>query len=378
MLILLLFGEVLFMADQKITLFTYIGDYGQMVERISVFPYQGTVSSGDIRCVNTYTDVSTTIPSKGIIKTMIKDEELVLYCDPFLYRADFCICGTDFQITKDRATKVVVKDADLFEAKTEGGVVYRIFMPMASGPRPLILFCHGGGECGSDNLQQLTGTLGAIKLAKRFPDMYVMAPQAPDFGMSMEEAFAKMQLHGDPFKVQIGADTDTQADDRGWNRDYCAKVCRLIRRMIQDGRVNPKRVYVIGMSMGGAGAINMVSVDPDLFAAAAPICPSMNGDSYPILANWPEGVPVYITTSYIDHSMSRHAYILKACSKLWDKGRKDVHFDIYTQEELEAYGIIADPRLSAKEILAANHNSWILTLHNEHGVLDWMISQHRS
>ena len=76
--------------------------------------------------------------------------------------------------------------------------------------------------------------------------------------------------------------------------------------------------------------------------------------------------------------MSRHAYILKACSKLWDKGRKDVHFDIYTQEELEAYGIIADPRLSAKEILAANHNSWILTLHNEHGVLDWMISQHRS
>ena len=53
MLILLLFGEVLFMADQKITLFTYIGDYGQMVEKISIFPYQGTVSSGNVRCVNT-------------------------------------------------------------------------------------------------------------------------------------------------------------------------------------------------------------------------------------------------------------------------------------------------------------------------------------
>ncbi|SDZ75750.1 Prolyl oligopeptidase family protein [Lachnospiraceae bacterium NK3A20] len=366
------------MKEKKIVLFTYIGDYGQMVERIKISPFEGQVQPGDIKCENVFTDVSTIIPSKGVLKAVTEKDELTLYCDPFLYRTDFCISGAKFSVTKDTATRMIVKDADLFEAKVEDGVVYRLFSPETSSPRPLILFCHGGGECGSDNLLQLTGTLGAIKLAKRFPDMYVMAPQAPDFGMSMEEAFAKMQSHGDTFKVQIGADTDTQADDRGWNRDYCAKVCGLIRKMIQAGKVDGNRVYVIGMSMGGAGTINMVSTDPELFAAAAPICPSMNGDSYPLLANWPEGVPVFITTAYIDHSMSRHAYILKACSKLWAEGRKDVRFDIYTQEELEAYGIVADPRLSTREVLAANHNSWVLTLHNEHGVLDWMIAQHKN
>ena len=39
---------------------------------------------------------------------------------------------------------------------------------------------------------QLTDTIGAIKLAERVPDMYVMAPQAPAGGLSMEEMFAKM------------------------------------------------------------------------------------------------------------------------------------------------------------------------------------------
>ena len=55
---------------------------------------------------------------------------------------------------------------------------------------------------------QLTDTIGAIKLAERVPDMYVMAPQAPAGGLSMEEMFAKMCSKGDPHKVIIGAESD--------------------------------------------------------------------------------------------------------------------------------------------------------------------------
>ena len=42
-----------------------------------------------------------------------------------------------------------------------------------------------------------------------------------------------------------------------------------------------------GLSMGGGGTIQAVSVAPDLFAAALPICPSMNGESYAQLLHWP-------------------------------------------------------------------------------------------
>jgi poly(3-hydroxybutyrate) depolymerase len=252
-----------------------------------------------------------------------------------------------------------------------------LYAPQANSPRPLILFLHGGGECGTDNLLQLTGTIGAIKLAERFPDMFILAPQAPDYGLNMQEMFEKMKAHGDPFKVSIGAETDIGRGDRGWNRDYLGRVCDLVRKFIADGRVDAERVYVIGMSMGGAGVITAVSVAPDLFAAAVPICPSMNADSYPLLAHWP-AVPVYLASAYIDHQANRHAYILRACSQLWAEGRKDVHFTIFTTEELEKYNIVASPNLSEAQIRGANHRCWVLALHNEYGILDWMISHRKN
>jgi predicted peptidase len=152
--------------------------------------------------------------------------------------------------------------------------------------------------------------------------------------------------------------------DRGWNRDYVGRLCDLIRKLIAEGKVDAERVYAIGMSLGGAGVITTVSVAADLFAAAVPICPSMNGDSYPLLANWPS-VPVYIASAYIDHQAGRH------------ESQRDVNFTLFTVEELEKYNIVASPNLTEAQIREANHKSWILVLHNEYGILDWMISHRK-
>ena len=91
------------MAAPEIELFTYIGDYGQMVERISIFPYEGEIPAESVTCENTFTDVSAMIPSKGIIRSVTDNQKLTLYCDPFLYRMNFCICGDHFTITKENA-----------------------------------------------------------------------------------------------------------------------------------------------------------------------------------------------------------------------------------------------------------------------------------
>ncbi len=359
--------------DKKITANTYIGDFGQMVESIRIEGLTKKMGMDDIALKACYVDCCTTIPSKGVLSVEINEGGTLITFDPFLYRADFSIDAAGLVIKKDVIDTVVVKDEELFSSYTENDVVYRLYEPKSYAPRPLILFLHGGGESGTDNLLQLTGTIGAIKLAERFPEMYVLAPQAPDYGMSMYEMFDKIKSHGDPFRVCVGAETDIGRGDRGWNRDYVGRVCDLIRKMIAEGKVDAQRVYVIGMSMGGAGTITTVSVAPDLFAAAVPICPSMNADSYPLLENWPD-VPVYLSSAYIDHQAGRHAYILRACTKLWSEGRKDVKYTLFTPEELEKYGIVASPNLSEAEIRGANHNSWVLVLHNEYGILDWMIS----
>lgn len=362
--------------EAAITAYTFIGDFGQMVEAIRIEGLTQEIHREDVSLKNGYVDCCTIVPSKGVLSAEINEGDTVITFDPFLYRTDFSIEAAGWTINKDRINKVIVKNEELFGSYTEGDVVYRLYSPKANAPRPLILFLHGGGECGTDNQLQLTGTLGAIKLAERFPDMFVLAPQAPDYGLSMQAMFERMKAKGDPFKVVVGADTSIGLGDRGWNRDYVGRACDLIRKMIVEGKVDAERVYVLGMSMGGAGAITTVSVAPDLFAAAVLVCPSMNGDSYPLLANWPS-VPVYIASAYIDHHVSRHAYILRACTKLWAEGQRDVTFTLFTPEELEKYGIVASPQLTEAQIRGANHYSWVPVLHNEYSILDWMTAHRK-
>lgn len=362
----------------KITAYTHIGDYGQAVDKIKIeTDKELQLNEVSFNIEGHYCDLSGKKLSQGILSVEKKDNSFELKVDPFLYRYDFKITAVigkeELAVTKENINEVVVKDLDNFTPKHENGVIYRIYEPEASSPRPLVLFLHGGGECGEDNVLQLTGTIGALRLAEIWPNMYVMAPQAPGGSLSFQEIFEVMKTRSNPFKVEIGTTPFSLKGERGWNRDYLGKISDIIRRMIAEGKVDPRRVYVIGMSMGGAGTISMVSVAPDLFAAALPICPSMNGETYPQLLHWPK-VPVWITTAYMDHQRGRHAYILNACNKLWDEGRKDVKFTIYLPEELEKYGIGNTEGLSLHELETENHNSWILTLHNENGILDWMIS----
>ena len=92
------------------------------------------------------------------------------------------------------------------------------------------MFLHGGGECGEDNELQLTGTLGALRLAERWSDMYIMAPQAPSGNLGMQEMFEVMKKRGNPFSADMGITPFSLKGERGWNRDYVAKVTDIIRK----------------------------------------------------------------------------------------------------------------------------------------------------
>ena len=366
----------------KTKLYTHIWDYGQYVDALEIsLPEQSVVDANEVKVEldNHFHDLSGKEVSQGAIEVKAEKNVIHISFDPFLYRYDFEIHITglakDCTLTKEDIEEVVVAGLEEFAPEEEEGVRYRLYTPACSKKRPLVLFLHGGGESGEDNLLQMTGTIGALELAKRFPEMYVMAPQAPGGGITMEEHFAILKKRGNPFRVEMGALPMAMKGERGWNRDYLGRVIDIIRRMIEEGKVDERRVYVTGMSMGGAGTIQAVSIAPDLFAAAAPICPSMNGETYTHLLQWPK-VPIWVTTAYMDHQHGRHAYILNALNKLWDEGRNrnDYRYTIYLPEEMEAYGIGTTPEITDKELDAENHNSWILTLHNEKGVLSWLFS----
>lgn len=293
--------------------------------------------------------------------------------DPIYYNGDFnLVINNNHDITsfsKENVglANIHVKDLDKFEAKKEGDVIYRLYSPKADGPRPLLLFLHGGGECGNDNIVQMTGTLGALKLAEMYPELYVMAPQAPG---NIHEMLPDPSL---VFKNTFY--TNTIMPGSGWHREYISKVCDIIRKMITDEKVDPDKIFVTGLSMGGCGAIRALSVAGDLFAAAAPICPSMMPDTYNILSSLTD-TKIWVSTAYVDHTFFRHKYIVDAIIKLKDAGNKNAHLTLFTPEDFEKYGF-ADPNLPLMEKFSENHNAWVLTYNNEYGIMDWLVSQHK-
>lgn len=359
------------------TVYTRIGDRGQEIYAFEIEWNGENVDSSQVAISGNYLDTSidrflamqTGRISGGISDVKLRDGKLDVEVLPFSFASPYKLKIGEITLTAADFSEVKTAWADKFEAIEDGDVVYRLYRPDVRECRPLILFLHGGGEGGDDNgrdnWKQLVSNYGPVNFAEHYPDCYVMAPQAKDRTKTPEELAAMSK--------QTFA-TSVQATDVGWNRAYLAQICDIIRRMIKEGYVDEKRVYVTGLSMGGAGTIRAMSVGAGLFAAAAPVCPSMTPETYSILCGLSDA-KLWISTAYIDHTLYRHKYIVDAVMKLKDAGNKNVHLTLYSPEELAKYdiGIIDDMPLKSK--FGWNHTSWVLTYHNEHGIMSWLLDQ---
>lgn len=106
---------------------------------------------------------------------------------------------------------------------------------------PLILFLHGSGERGGDvNRVRAHGLPKQIETQPDFP-FIVVSPQCP-------------------------ANTH-------WGYHFDALIA-LLDDITASYPVDDERVYLTGLSMGGAGAWNLAAFYPERFAALAPVCGS--------------------------------------------------------------------------------------------------------
>lgn len=127
---------------------------------------------------------------------------------------------------------------------------YLLFLPKSYEPKsgtrwPLIVFLHGAGERGTN--VDLVAVHGPPKLVKQNPDFpfVVISPQCP-------------------------AGTS-------WNIET---LNALLDQTLARHAIDPKRVYLTGLSMGGYGSWAWAASNPDRFAAVAPICGG--GDPMPV------------------------------------------------------------------------------------------------
>lgn len=141
--------------------------------------------------------------------------------------------------TKVGFHNLVIKDADGSEAK------YVLFVPHNYKPEeaaPLILFLHGSGETGTDGKKQAEVGLGPAikKMEKTFP------------------AFAVFP----------------QSQKRTWRAesDDAKRALRILDEIEKKYKIDSKRIYLTGLSMGGYGTWSLAVAHPNKWAAIVPVC----------------------------------------------------------------------------------------------------------
>lgn len=124
---------------------------------------------------------------------------------------------------------------------------YLLYLPAEyeQGKWPLHIFLHGSGERGTNTeLLKVHGPFRHIAAGEHYP-MIVVAPQCPE--------------------------------NEWWDR---TQVFALLKHLRQNLRVDPDRIYLSGISMGGYATWEMACYYPQYIAAVVPIC----GGGLPILA----------------------------------------------------------------------------------------------
>ena len=163
------------------------------------------------------------------------------------------------------------QDLSLFQKKeftTSDGkkLPYRILFPenYDNGKKyPLILFLHGAGERGSDNEKQL---IHGSKLfldsvnRKKFPAIVVF-PQC-----EVESYWSSVQIDRSASPLKLDFNYSNPATEP------LTLSMMLLDDLIRNERVDSRRVYITGLSMGGMGTFEAIHRYPHTFAAAVPIC----------------------------------------------------------------------------------------------------------
>jgi predicted peptidase len=180
--------------------------------------------------------------------------------------------------------------------------------------KALIVFLHGSGERGTDTEKvKIHGPLKYTKTHKI--DAYILAPQCPD--------------------------------NESWDAEM---LYRLIQKIQKENNIDPQRIYLTGMSMGGLGAWQLSFKHPEMFAAVVPICGFINLMDDDEICNI-KNIPTRIFHGALDDVV-------------------DVKFAIAIYRQLKECG--GDVQMTIFD--NANHDSWSRVYDNPE-TYDWMLKQ---
>jgi predicted peptidase len=218
---------------------------------------------------------------------------------------------------------------------------FRVFTPKGWSRKkksPVILFLHGAGERGDDNLVQTKVGIGPalIRQQETLPFIVVL-PQCPR--------------------------------NRWWTEpDMQAQALKALEQTVKEFNGDPQRTYLTGLSMGGYGSWIMASGNPSLFAGIAVVC---GGVRPPPRVNVPQ--PTQGPSTAADPYAAVAAMVGKTPVWIFHGGADPVVPVSESRKMADAIKAAGgNPRYSEYE--GVGHNSWDKA-YAEPEIFSWMLAQ---
>lgn len=220
---------------------------------------------------------------------------------------------------------------------------YRVYYPSSynesdSAKYPLLFFLHGHGECGTDNelhIRVLNKANRLINMVMEQDNCIIIAPQCP--------CNVKYEWVPVNHKWDTGSRELTPEPTMG-----LAAAMKILDKFLANDKVDKKRVYAAGISMGGYGTWELITRRPEVFAAAVPVC----GSGIPSMADKLVDIGIWAFHGEEDGTVPA-------------QGTRDMEKAIK-----EAGGT----KMKATYFPGVGHDSWIPAYETE-GLIEWLFAQ---
>lgn len=216
---------------------------------------------------------------------------------------------------------------------------YRLLEPAKIEPGkkyPLVLFLHGAGERGDNNLAQLMflpTQMCQPEWREKYP-CFFLAPQC-----RAGKKWVEVPWNAKASEPQAGSSDQMQV------------VIQILEKTLKENPIDPSRLYLTGLSMGGYGSWDLAMRMPERFAAVVPICGGGDERGAKKLV----GLPIWVFHGDADGAVPV------------ERSRSMV-------EAIKKAG--GDPKYS--ELQGVGHNSWTPAYEDPEGVIPWMFKQQRT
>ena len=226
---------------------------------------------------------------------------------------------------------------------------YRVFVPKNRDPNiklPVMLYLHGSGARGDDNIAQIDGFRWAIEPVKDEVDFIVVLPQC--------------------------------RDNSFWaSKDMTDYSLAALDETVKEFNGDPQRLYLAGFSLGGYGVWQIAAAHPGTFAALVPVAVGVVGER-PIEPRDRAAIIPEVGTML--DSPEPYKQVAKAIGNtpVWAfHGARDDAVPVdFTRKIVQALKNAGNPDIKYTEYPDDGHQIFGKAV-NEPGLLEWLSEQKR-